>query len=69
MRIIIAAGWFSAGHGSIVVKSGGEGGFVTSPVFERSTYDDSLADQLIYLSRNGEVASLPVLPNSWPADT
>lgn len=52
-----------------MVKSGGEGGFVTSPVFERSTYDDSLADQLIYLSRNGEVASLPVLPNSWPADT
>lgn len=50
-----------------MVKSGGEGGFVTSPAFDTSTYDDSLADKLIYLNRNGVLASLPCisLPCFW----
>ena len=47
-----------------MVKNGGEGGFVTCPAFESSTYDDSLADRLIFLNRNGEVPNLHVLHGS-----
>ena len=41
-----------------MVKSGADGNFVTSPAMYTSAYDDSLADRLIYLNRNGERLSL-----------
>ena len=57
-NVIWTAGWFSAKGGCIVVKSGADGGFVTSPAIYTSAYDDSLADRLIYLNRNGKRLSL-----------